>query len=155
FQCLWRLSSVWVLCAAVDLQLRQLGIRKLVLRQHALDSLLYSQNWVLFQQVCVVDALQATWETGVAVSALVQQLLTGQCNLVSVDDDDMVAHVHVGCKGWLVLAAQQGCGLDGETAEYYVGGVNDIPLTSLVSRLWGVRTHSNCLTLIRFWSNSR
>ena len=90
----------------------------------------------LFQQLRVGDGGQAARVARVAVCALLLQLGAGQGNLFSVDDDDEVAHVHVGREGGLVLAAQQDCGLAGKTTKDNVGGVNDVPL-ALIRQPWG------------------
>ncbi|MCY1458001.1 hypothetical protein D9M71_753430 [compost metagenome] len=109
-----------VLGTAVDLQLGQLLCSQGVLRKHALDGLLHCLNRVLLKKFGVGNGLQTAREARVAVSALVFELGAGQGNLLGVDDDDVIAHVHVGGEGSLVLAAQQGCGLDGEATEYNV-----------------------------------
>ena len=74
------------------------------------------------------------------------ELVAGQRDLLRVDDDDEVTHVHVRGEGRLVLAAQEVRGLDGEPAEDHVGGVDDVPLALDVAGLRAVRTHARCLT---------
>ena len=59
---------------------------------------------------------------------LLLQLLAGEDRLVAVDDDDMVAAVHIGGEGDLVLAAQQHGGFGGNAAEGLARGVDHIPL---------------------------
>jgi len=77
----------------------------------------------------------------VAVGHLGGQLVTGQGDLLGVDDDDEVTGVGVRREDRLVLAAQQVGGGDGETAEDDVLGVDDMPLPGDVTGLgWYVRT---------------
>jgi len=119
---------VRVLGASVDLQLLELLCSKLVLGQHALDSLLNRANGVALKQLCVVHGLQTAGVTRVAVCTLLLELCTGQGDLLSVHDDNEVTGVNVGSKSRLVLTAQQDSGLACEAAENNVGGVNDVPL---------------------------
>ena len=58
----------------------------------------------------------------------VGHLLAGEQNLVGIDDDDIVAAIHVGSEAGLVLATQELSHFGGETAEDLVGGVYDNPL---------------------------
>ena len=92
---------------------------------------------VLLEQLADRGGGQAARVAGVAVGHLGGQLVAGQGDLLGVDDDDEVAGVDVRGEGRLVLAAQQGRGLDGEAAEDDVGGVDDVPLALDVSRASG------------------
>lgn len=127
-----------MLRTSVDLEVLELLGSQLVLGQHTLNSLLNGANRVGLQQFSVVDRLEATGVTGVAVGPLLLQLGTGQGNLLSVDDDDGVTHVNVGCEGGLVLAAQQDCGLACETAENNIRGIDDVPLALVIAGLRSV-----------------
>ena len=64
---------------------------------------------------------------GVAVVVLLLRLAAGEDGILAVDDDDMVAAIHMGSEGGLVLAPQQHSGLSGYTAQGLAGGVDDIP----------------------------
>ena len=131
------LSSVGVLGTRVHLQLLDLGAAQRVLRQHAADGLLDGTRRVLLDHLGVGRRRQAARVARVAVVELLGQLGAGEGHLVGVDDDDEVAHVHVGGEGRLVLAAQQGCHVAGETAEDDVVRVDDQPVRLDVSRLGG------------------
>src|SRR5690554_2484701 len=122
------LGSVGVLGACVDLELGELCPTNGVLREHAANRLLDGARRVLLEQLGVAGCRDAARVTRVAVGLLLRQLGAGQGNLVGVDDDDEVAHVHVGGEGRLVLAAKQGGRVAGQTAEYYVSGVDDDPV---------------------------
>ena len=56
-------------------------------------------------------------------------------NLVSVDDDDVVTAINVGCEVGLALAAQQVCNLGSQATQNHVSGVDDVPLTGNVTAL--------------------
>ena len=73
-----------------------------------------------------------------AVGHLALRLVASQDDLLGVDDDDVVAHVHVGGEGGLVLATQKNGGVRGEAAEDDVGGVDHEPLALGVTGLRGV-----------------
>ena len=62
-----------------------------------------------------------------AVSLLLLELGAGEGNLLSIDDDDEVTHVHVRSEGSLVLSAEQDGCVAGETTEDDVGCVDDDP----------------------------
>ena len=71
---------------------------------------------------------------GTLVAAQTLQLVgthgvAGQNSLLTVDDDDMIAAVHVGGVGDLVLAAQQGGDSSSGTAQGLAGSIDDIPFT--------------------------
>ena len=112
-----------------------------VLGQHAPDGLLDGLARVLVEQVAVGGRAQTTGVAGVAVGHLVFALVARQRDLVGVDDDDEVAGVHVRGVRRLVLATQEGGGLDGEPSEHHVSGVDDMPLTRDVAGLGAVRAH--------------
>ena len=56
------------------------------------------------------------------------QLAAGEHRLGGVDNDDMIAAVHMGGEGGLMLAAQQSGSGGGGAAHGLAGGVQDIPL---------------------------
>ena len=87
------------------------------------------------EEVTVSGRGQAAGTTGVTVGHLLVELLAGQSDLVRVDDDDVVAHVHVRGERRLVLPTEEGSGLSCQATEDDVGGVNDVPLLVRVPRL--------------------
>src|SRR5690554_4664159 len=138
------LGSVGVLGACVDLELGELGPTNGVLREHATDGLLDGTRRVLLEHFGVGGGPQSARVTRVAVGLLLRQLGAGEGYLLGVDDDDEVAHVHVGGEGRLVLAAEQGCRVAGQTAEDYVSCVDDDPVALDILGLGGKGArHSN------------
>src|SRR5699024_439254 len=133
--------SVRVLRAGVDLELADQLAAQLVLGEHAPDSLLDGLARVLGEQVADGDRLQASGGTGVAVAERVLALVAGTGDLGSVDDDDEVTAIDVGCERRLVLAAQQRGHLGGETAKDDVFSINHMPVPGDLAWLWGVRGH--------------
>ena len=117
-----------VLIADVDLELLQLLTTQAVFGEHSSDGLFDGANWVLFQQVGVADAAEPTRVSGVAVSTLLAGFLTGENYLVSVHNDDVVSHIHVGGEGGLVLAAEQNGSVASEATENHVCGVDNQPV---------------------------
>jgi hypothetical protein len=122
------LSGVRVLGANVDLQLGELLAAQRGLRKHPAYCLFNGAYGVLLEELGVGDSLQTTRVTRVTVSHLLVEFLTGQGHLVSVDDDDEVAHVNVVCEGCLVLATQKCSSVRGEATEHNVGRVNNDPV---------------------------
>src|SRR5699024_9696262 len=78
-----------------------------------------------------------------------------QRNFVSIDYDDVVAHVHMRCKSGLVLAAQQRCHLAGKASWHHISGVNDVPLTINVVWRGCKRTHYVLAFVCRCWVSKR
>ena len=79
---------------------------------------------------------------------LVIQLLAGQNNLRRVDDDDVIAAVHMRGEGRLVLAAQDRSNLAGQSAKGHAVGVNDIPVALDVLGICHKRFHVNFLLVV-------
>ena len=65
---------------------------------------------------------------GVSEVNTIGPLLAGEADLVGIDDDDVVAAVHVGSKVGLILTAQQFGNLGAKTAENLVGSIHYDPL---------------------------
>ena len=135
------MGSVRVLRAGVDLELLELLTAKGVLREHSCNCLLHGLLRLGGKQLGVRGSLQTARETRVAVCKLLLALASSQRNLVSVDDDDVIATISVGREGGLVLPTEQGGDLAGQAAEDDVGGVDDVPRLLDVARLRCVRAH--------------
>ena len=129
-----------MLSTCVHLQFAHLGTAEAVLGDHACNSLLHCTLGELLKELFVAEALETTRVVGVAVGALLFQLVAGQHNLVRVDDDDKVTRVDVRCEFHLVLAAQQTSCLLSKATENDVSGVDDVPLALDIAGLWCVRT---------------
>ena len=98
------------------------------LRQHALDRELEYPLRVLLQQLAERDRLQVAQVAGVMVVELVVELVAGHGDLLGVQHDDVVAHVHVGAVVGLVLALEPHGDLRREAAERLAAGIDDIPI---------------------------
>ncbi len=75
------------------------------------------------------------------VIGLVGIFLAGQHDLVGIDDDDVVAIVHMRGEGGLVLAAQAVGDERGKTADDQTFGVDQHPLLHHFRRLLGESCH--------------
>ena len=98
-------------------------------RDHALDSVGHGQIAVLSHQLAVLDLLQAANVLAVGDVELLLGLLAGQNSLITVDDNNEIAAVHVGGIIDLLLAAQQNSGLSSDVAQALAGSVEQVPLT--------------------------
>ncbi|CAD5956182.1 protein of unknown function [Streptomyces sp. KY75] len=130
-----------VLVARVDLQLRDHLTAQGVLGDHAADGLLDGLLGVLREKLVVAHRTETAREARVAVRHLLGLLVARQVNLVGVDDDDEVAHVHVGGVDRLVLTSEEVRSRGGQTAQDDVLSVDDVPLARHISGLGAVRTH--------------
>src|SRR3954462_2349218 len=88
-----RLRLVRMLGTGVDLELGELRRGELVLRQHALDGLADDLGRTAVELFPHRPRLEATGKAGVAVDHLLVELLTGEVDLLRVDDDHEVTRV--------------------------------------------------------------
>src|SRR3954447_16516509 len=84
-----------MLGAGVDLELGELRRGELVLRQHALDSLADDLGRSAVELLPHRPRLEATGKARVAVDHLLVELLTGEVDLLRVDDNHEVTRVDV------------------------------------------------------------
>ena len=98
-------------------------------RHHALDGLLDHALGMLSGEDRALAALfDAAGETRVPVEHAGLALVAGQRDLLGVDDDDVIAAIHVRCIGPLVLAAEPVGDQRGKPAEHEPVGVDQQPL---------------------------
>src|ERR1700730_15468581 len=78
-------------------------------RHHALDRLLDDAFGMLaVENGALAAPLDAAGITGIQIEDAVGALVAGQLDLLGVDDDDVVAAIHMRGERWLMLAAQAG-----------------------------------------------
>ena len=107
---------------------------KLIARQHTLDRLDHHALGVLaLEDLLLGTRLDATRVTGVPIVMLLA-FVAGQLHFFRIDDDDIVATIHVRCEGWLVLATQTHGYNRGKTAQHHAFGVDDDPFLVDVCR---------------------
>lgn len=113
--------------ARIDLQLGQHGPAELVLWHHAFDRFLDNPFGCFINQLVKSDGFNTTGVTGVVMVKLVSRLIAGHNDLFGVNNNDIVAGVHMWCELWLMLAAQAIGNLSAEAPESLIGSVHDIP----------------------------
>ena len=108
-----------------------------VLGEHTLHNVHEQGVHTLFLIVLLERFLHEHFGSGLALTAgiagvaeiyTVGHLLAGENNLVGVDDDYIVAALHVGGVAGFVFAAKQFCHFGAKTAKNLVGGVDYHPL---------------------------
>jgi len=118
-----------MLGALVDAQIAELRAAERPVRQHALHRLLDDALGELALEDRARGALlDAADEVGVVVIDLLVALAAGQDDLFGVDNDDVVAVVHMRGVARLVLAAQSHGDDHGEAADDQSAGVDQHPL---------------------------
>ena len=129
-----------MLRALVDAQVAELLAAERAAREHALDRLL---DHALREAAVEDEARRALFDAalkpGVVVVHLVFTLPAGEDHLLRVDDDDVVAIVHMRGEGGLVLAAQAQRDDRGKAADHEAGGVDDHPFLLDLGRFGRVR----------------
>src|SRR5215468_10388082 len=138
-----------MLWAGIDLQLRDLLARKPVLGKHPLHGDAEHLGRPALELLAECPAAQPARIAGMAVVALLVELVAGDLDLLRVHDDDEVARVDVRRELRLALAAERVGDLSGETAERLSLGVDEIPLTRDFSRLGAVGLHRKRRTQAR------
>lgn len=76
------------------------------------------------------------------MSNLLCHLASSQDDLVGVDDDDEITHVHMWGESWLVLAAKKSGSVACEAPKDDIGSIDDVPLTCNIVRGGTEGTHS-------------
>ena len=116
-----------MLCACINAQVGHDLAAQAVARQHALDRLGHDTLWVLAVQDHLLGALfDPAGVAGVPIEHFFA-LFAGHLDLLSIDNDDIVAAIHVRGESWLVLAAQAGGNDRCKTAQNNAFGVDDDP----------------------------
>src|ERR1700730_6885939 len=104
-------------------------------RHHALDRLLDDAlRMFAIENGALAAPLDAAGIAGVPIEDAVGTLVAGQLDLFGIDDDDVVAAIHMWCKRGLMLAAQTSRDDRGEPAEHQAFGVDQQPLLLDVGR---------------------
>jgi hypothetical protein len=106
-----------------------------ILRKHPADRLLDGERRLLREQVLVEGPGDAAGVSGVAPGDLLLLLAAREHDLGGIDDDEVVADVHVGGEHRLVLATKDHRRLRGDTPEHLLAGVHDVPAALDVVRL--------------------
>ena len=76
------------------------------------------------------------------VGNFLSHLATGYNDLVSINNDDEVTHIHMGSECWLVLSTQKSCSMARETTKDDISAINDVPLARDIGRGRTKGTHS-------------
>ena len=136
------LRLVRVLGAGDDVQLLDHRTAEAVLRKHAAHGLLDHPFGLGGEQGVVTRPGDAAGIAGVPVRDLLGFLAAGHLDLRRVDDDDVVADVHVGREDRLVLAAQDGGDLRGQASENQAAGIDHVPAAHDVLGLRRIGLHT-------------
>src|SRR5438445_7600029 len=128
FQYLRLLRAVRMVRAFVDLELGVHRTTERVFRQHALDRGFDHALGVLGQKILQRDRLDVADVAGVVVIDLVVELVAGDCNLLRVDYDEIIARVAMRGVDRLMLAAQTAGELGGKATQRLVAGVDEVPV---------------------------
>ena len=94
-----------------------------VVRDHSLDGQFHSLLRLLVHKGIIADSLQMADPAGMAIVIFLFQLLAGEHSLRAVYDDYMIAAIHMGSVGGLVLAPEKNGSLSRYTTEGLSGGV--------------------------------
>src|SRR6202012_5787770 len=122
------LREVRVNAALVDLELGGHLAAELGLGEHALDGLFDDGLRTAGEQVQERFFAEAAGVAGIAAIELGVSLEPGQMNLLSVNNDDVVAGIDIRGVERAVLAAEHVGYGGGEAAERLAGGVDEVPL---------------------------
>ena len=131
-----------VYSARIDFQLAKHIATQWALRQHAFDRDFDRGFRLLGNQAFEVGRLDTAWETGVTVVHFVACFVAGYTNLLSIDDDDVVAGINVRGVFRLVLATQTAGDFSGQTTQGLTSGVDDKPVALNCFRFCSKSCHS-------------
>ena len=111
-----------------------------VFRKHAFNGHPDKLRRFLLHDFLRCSETLSTRISGVTDIHLVSHLVSGEPDLVRIDDDDIVTAVHVRSIARLVLAAKDKRYSGSKTAEHQVGGINENPPRT--RSVASMRTHS-------------
>src|SRR6185503_39798 len=129
------LCFVRMIRSNVDLELLAHLFAELILRQHAANRRLEHSLRMALHHLLGGNFLQPAGPTGVMPIDLVLQFVPGENHFLSVDDDNVIAHVQEGCISCLVLSHQQARGDRCEPADRLPVGIDDKPVAGLLEVL--------------------
>ena len=89
------------------------------------------------------------------IEDVVGAFVAGQLDLLGIDDDDIVAAIHMGCEGGLVLAAQPHRDDRGESAQDQAVGIDQQPFLVDVRRFGGKGFHGSITEMLGGRSSAR
>ncbi len=116
-----------MLIASVDEQLFVHGPSQFIFGQHAFDGVAHDGGGLFGHQFLGDDLFLSAGITGVGEVVLLAHFIAGKSHLVGIDDDYVVATVHMGCEGGFVLATQDGGDGRAHPSHGLVGGVDEMP----------------------------
>src|SRR5690606_25555791 len=117
FQRFGLLSGVWMLGASINLEFLGHGVTQGALGQHTLDGLLKRTTGETLLHFLEGGLGNTTGVARVTIVALVLRLITGNDDVGSVDNDEVIAGVYVRRELGLVLAPQTACDFAGHTTK--------------------------------------
>lgn len=132
---LWLLSSVWVFAAGVDLELLDHSVAERTLWKHALNGNFESTTRMLCLHFLEGRFVDAAWVASVTIVGLLAGLFGGKNQLVSIDDNNIIARINVRGKFWLVLAAKAQSDFASKAAEHLITGIDHEPFALNLKRL--------------------
>ncbi len=131
-----------MLGTGIDPQVAELLTAKRTARDHAAHGVLEDAlGMTPLEQLALGAVLDAAGMAGVPVEAALIELVAGQLHLVGIDDDDVVAHVHMRGEGRQMLAAQTHGDDRGQATHDQIRRVDQDPLLVDLARFGRVSAH--------------
>ena len=137
--------------AGVNLEFLSHMAAELVLGEHPANGRLEYAFGMALKLLLSGDLLESAWPARVMAIDLVLQFVSGEHDLFGIYDDDVIAHIEIGCISGLVLAHQHAGYVGGEPADGFAAGIDQIPLAGLLEILtaWNVCLHDANLQICR------
>ena len=120
-------------CACIYMKLAIHLSAELVLRKHAADCMFNNPYRLFAESISGFLVSVATDVTGVVEVNFLQFFLAGEYDFVSIDDDYIVAGIHMRRKGRFIFAGQNFGNVGSEAAYGQSCSIYDIPFTGNVS----------------------
>ena len=99
-----------------------------ILRKHTFYSVLDNSFGVCFQHFVQSCFFQTACPTGVVTIHFLFQLFACNSNFFCIHNNNIVAHVSIGCILRFVFPSQNRCNFGSQTAQCYAFSVNHVPL---------------------------
>ena len=141
-QRLGRLRLMRMFGSGINFQIRQLLASQWAARQHALHGHFHDAlRKFTFHDFFRRRFLNAARITGMAVIFFVAHFLAGKLHLISIDDNDIVAAIHMRGESRQMLATQTGSDNRRQPPDNHIFGINENPLLLNIGRFCRICFH--------------
>jgi hypothetical protein len=137
-----------MICPSINLEFFIKLAPETIFGQHAPYRVTHQIFWSLFSQFLSGYCLDPAHVARVAIVGFLFPLPTGQFDLFSINNNDKIASIRMGCETGLMLAPQSASHLTGQSTQSPIGGIHHIPLAVFMIRLRKEKLRIEYITML-------